>query len=309
MKNFDYGSVDGQFLKTFLVLLEEGSTTRAAERLEVTQSAVSHSLGRLRRFFGDPLFVRSGQQFAPRERALSLKAPVQSVLDGIIGLTHDRPFDPQSGEMAFVIAANDMQRDLIFPELTRALEEEGVRATFEFIPSGHPTVAMMRDDRCDLALTPFPPDASDIVQKQVLVGQMMCFFDSEMRDPPSDWDTYCQADHVTVRFPDGGTSRRALTGVDTSAVLPARISVSNFNAIPEFVKGTRRLATELDLMKLCSLSALDMGPLPLPSNPVGVYASWHRRNDSEPAHVWMRGRVEDIAGRIRRSTARQDLST
>lgn len=295
MKNFDYRSVDGQLLNVFLILLEESSVTKAAERLNVTQSSVSHSLARLRVFFSDPLFVRSGQMFLATERALSLKNPVQAVLDGMKELTHERPFDPSDEELFFIIAANDMQRDLIFPQLIRDLDHEGISVAFEFIPSGHPTVSLMRDARCHLALTPFPPDASDIMQKKLFEASMMCFFDSDFREPPSTREEYLEAEHVTVRFPDGGTSRRALTGVDLTGMSDARISVPNFNAILPFVKGTRRIATEMDLMKLNALKGLDMAPMPMSADQVSIFLTWHRRSTRDPSHVWLRRRIEKLS--------------
>jgi DNA-binding transcriptional LysR family regulator len=117
MKKIDIRSVDGQLLSTFLLVLEESSVTRAAERLGVTQSSVSHSLGRLRSVFDDPLFVRSGQSLLPTERAISLREPVHAVLDGLEGLTHQRNFDPFNDDLFFIVAANDTQRELIFPTL------------------------------------------------------------------------------------------------------------------------------------------------------------------------------------------------
>ena len=299
MKHINYRAMDGQLLNTFLVVLEECSVTKAAERLGVTQSSVSHSLVRLRTFFGDPLFVRSGQLFLPTERAMALKEPVQSVLDGIEGLTHDRPFDPASEDLFFIVAANDIQRDAIFPQLIRELEAEDIPVAFEFIPSGHPTVGMMRDARCHLALTPFPPDASDVVQKPVFEGHIMCFYDGDVRDAPESWEEYCQADHIAVRFPDGGTSQRALSGIDKSKIRNARISVPNFSSIPPFLKGTKRLATELDLIKRSVLRDFAMAPLPKRSDPLKIYLSWHRRSDSEPSHVWLRRRIERIAQQVR----------
>ena len=76
MKDFDFEKLDGQLLKTFLLILEENSVSVAAERLDVNQSTVSHSLNKLRRILGEPLFVRSGQGRTPTETALALKAPV-----------------------------------------------------------------------------------------------------------------------------------------------------------------------------------------------------------------------------------------
>ena len=123
----------------------------------------------------------------------------------------------------------------------------------------------------------------------------MCFFDGEKRNAPSTWREYCEADHVTVRFPDGGSSQRALTGIDTSSIQRARVSVPNFSAIPSFVKGTRAIATEMNFMKLCCLKELDMAPLPADSNPVQVFMTWHRRSNQEPANVWLREKIEKIS--------------
>lgn len=298
MKKIDYRAVDGQLLTTFLYVLEECSVTKAAHRLDVTQSTVSHALARLRDFFDDPLFVRSGNTLVPTERAVALKDPVLEALDHLQGLTHQRSFDPYNEDLFFIVAANDMQRDLIFPRLIRELDEQNIPVSFELIPSGHPTTTMMRDARCHLALTPFPPDASDIIQKTVFEGSMMCFYDAEMREAPQTWEEYCGAEHITVRFPDGGTSQRALTGVDKSKIRRARVSVPNFAAIQEFVRGTKLIATEMDLMKLSSLKGLEMASLPFVSDPLKVFLSWHRRTDTEPSHIWLRGHVERIASEI-----------
>ena len=295
MKKFDYSVIDGRLLETFLVVLRECSVSAAARQLEVSQSTVSHSLARLREFFADPLFVRSGQRLAATELAISLELPVQAALDGIRALQNHRQFNAEHESMQFVIAANDIQRDLIFPQLLREIYNEALDVSFEFIPSGHPTHSMLRDDRCQLALTPFPPDGSDIVQKRILSGQMMCFFDPSIRSAPSDWKDYCESDHVTVRFPDGGTSRRALSGVNVEEIRPARIAVPNFNALPPFIRGTNLIATEIELMNLLALEGLAMSPLPVASDPVFIYLVWHRRSTSDPGHLWLRKRIERIA--------------
>ncbi len=295
MNEIDFTSIDGKLLRTFLVVLQEGSATGAAVRLGVTQSTVSHSLGRLRSLFKDPLFIRSGHRLVPTDVALTLRRPVQSVLDGMRELTHRRDFDPSQEVMRFVVAANDIQRDLIFPRLVREVLSEGLQVNLEFIPSGHPTTEMMRNDRCDLALTPFPPEASDIIQKPILTARMMCFFDGAMRGPPGTWDEYCTANHLAVQFPDGGSSLRALRGVDKSGIRKAMISVPNFGAIPAFLKGTDLISTELEFMMLGASSDLMMAPLPVDTEPVTIYMAWHQRSTNDPAHIWLRQSVQGIA--------------
>lgn len=115
MSKIDYSTLDGRALRTFLTVLEEESVSKAAEQLGVTQSAVSHTLDKLRVAFGDPLFVRSGRGIHPTERASALREPVQSVLDDLKALADERQFNPKHEPMEYTIAANDLARVLLFP--------------------------------------------------------------------------------------------------------------------------------------------------------------------------------------------------
>lgn len=153
------------------------SISNAAVRLGVTQSAVSHLLDKLRLTLGDPLFVRAGRGIAPTDRAIALREPVQTVLDGLKALTDERLFDPAIGQLEYTIAANDFQRDLIFPGLVRTLATEGVDAFFRFIPAGIPATELLRHARCQLIVTPFPPEGPDIYQSRLFDDQVVCFFD------------------------------------------------------------------------------------------------------------------------------------
>ncbi|MGV6849221.1 MAG: LysR family transcriptional regulator [Marinibacterium sp.] len=298
MKKIDFTDLDGKVLRTFLTILEENSVSKAADRLGVTQSAISHTLAKLRQVLGDPLFVRSGQGLTPTERALALKDPVQQVLDGMRALTEDRPFDPQAEEIAVQIATNDMPRELIFPDLMRAARADGVRLRLGFMASGVPDPELLRSDRCQLMLTPLPPDGPDIFQKLLMTSPLMVFYDAERRDPPADWADYCAAEHVEVRFPDGRNARAVMRGVDQSQIRPPTVTLPHFNAIPAFVKGSDLISTDTALMKQGPLAALDCAPLPFDCDPVSIYMVWHQRFANDPAHRWLRGRIAAIAATL-----------
>jgi len=298
MREIDFYQLDGQILRTFLVILEESSVSRAAERLEVTQSAVSHTLAKLRIIFGDPLFVRSGQGLTPTETALSLRAPARDVLNRLKSLTDQRQFDPKSEAMHFVVAANDMQRDLIFPEIVRDTGGEQIGLSLELIPSGVPSVALLRDARCDLILTPLPPDAPDLIQQKLFSGMMMCFFDRDQTEPPQSVQAYLDADHVTVHFALGGASDEVLIAPQLPHIPKPKITVSNFAGIPSFIRGTKMVSTQLEFMRLSTLRELSVSPLPFDTEPVGIFMVWHERSNNDPAHKWLRERVRQIAGKI-----------
>ncbi|MBG6203659.1 DNA-binding transcriptional LysR family regulator [Labrenzia sp. EL_13] len=291
MSKIDFHNLDGQILRTFLAILEESSVSRAAERLEVTQSAVSHTLSKLRLILGDPLFVRSGQGLTPTETALSLKGPVRQVLDSLKSLTEQRPFDPRSEDMRFVVAANDMQRDLLFPQLVRDALRDGVNLSLEFKPSGVPSVSLLRDARCDLLLTPIPPDAPDMIQFKLFSGEMMCFFDGSCTRPPTSVEDYLAARHVTVQFVLGGGSNDVLRAPDLPYIPKPTVTVSNFSGITPFVRGTSMLATELEFMHRTSLRNLEMAPLPFVTESLNIFMVWHERSTNDPAHRWLREAV------------------
>ena len=121
--------------------------------------------------------MRADRGIAPTNRAIALREPVQAVLDGLKALTDERLFDPAIGQLEYTIAANDFQRDLIFPGLVRTLATEGVDAFFRFIPAGIPATELLRHARCQLIVTPFPPEGPDIYQSRLFDDQVVCFFD------------------------------------------------------------------------------------------------------------------------------------
>jgi DNA-binding transcriptional LysR family regulator len=294
MKDFDFERLDGQLLRTFLMILEESSVSLAAERLGVTQSTVSHALNKLRTILGDPLFVRSGQGLAATETAISLKAPVLEVLDRLQALTNLRPFDPRSEKMNFIIAANDMQRDLIFPRLLHDAWAESIDLTMELRPSGVPSVGLLRDARCDLILTPLPPDAPDLMQRKLFSGNMKVFYDPARRSPPATLDEYLNADHVTVHFALGGSAEEVIETSEFSSFPKAKVSVSNFAGIPPFLLGTDLITTQFEFMQQTSLSPLAMADLPFGTEPISIYMVWHQRSTNDPAHRWLRDQIQNV---------------
>lgn len=298
MSKIDFTDLDGKVLRAFLTILEESSVSKAADRLGITQSAVSHTLAKLRIILGDPLFVRSGQGLMPTERALALQEPMQKVLDGMRSLTDERPFDPMSEEMRFAIATNDMPRELICPELLHQARSNGVRLRLDFVPSGVPDPAILRNDRCQLMLTPLPPDGPDIFQKSLVTSPLMVFYDSSFRAPPDSWESYCNAEHVEVQFADGRNARAVMRGVDQTQLRAPTVTLPHFNAIPAFVRGSNLISTDTELMLRGPLAGLNCAPLPFDCAPVTIYMVWHERSNGDPAHRWLRNQIEAIASSL-----------
>ena len=298
MSKFDYLGLDGNALKTFLVVLEETSVSRAADALGVSQSAVSHTLDKLRRIFGDPLFVRDGRGIESTPRARALKPSVETVLDELKALTDGREFDPQVEQMEFTIACNDFPLQLIFPTLLNQMSAEGIDLRIRFVPAGIPNVSILRASRFRMLITPTPPDDPELERVILVQSKMEVFYDSDIREPPRTRKQYAASNRVEVRFSDTESSIMASPSINVSEISRPVVSVPNFGSLTTMIKGSDRITTQLGAMKLGLLKELDSVPLPFKTETLNLYLMWHRRENTDPAHQWLRQKIIDTVDSV-----------
>ena len=116
--------LDLNLLTLFDVLMQERNVTRAAERLHLSQSTVSHALGRLRQALDDPLFVMSRREMMPTERAKALAGPVRQALAMLEqGLRQAKGFDPASARRVFRMALPGSVEHGLVPAMVERLHE------------------------------------------------------------------------------------------------------------------------------------------------------------------------------------------
>jgi DNA-binding transcriptional LysR family regulator len=107
MNKVNIRNVDLNLLVVFAALASEKNVSRAANKLHLTQSAVSHALTRLRDTFGDPLFVRNTRGITPTPRALELQIPIEEVLEKAEGLLNPAKFDPKTIQATYQLTTTD----------------------------------------------------------------------------------------------------------------------------------------------------------------------------------------------------------
>ena len=306
MNEIDRLSLDGSMLRLFLTVLDEGSVTAAAGRLDMTQSAVSHALQRLSRLVGEPLFVKSGRGIAPTAHALSLRDPARNLLAGLQQFGARGAFDPAVASLDLTIAANDLQRDLLLPGLFRAVEGQARQVHMRVIPSDVPSADMLRQGRCDLLISPYAPEGTDIVQRPLLRDRYVVFFDPDARPAPQSREDYLEARHVSVVYPNGESldfdRRLHADGIQRDMA----VTVPSFSGVPAFLRGTTMLATLPNLLRAnlmrdfastaAPLEVLDAGR----SGALTMMMVWHRRFGSDPLHVWLRRLLGGVVADMRK---------
>lgn len=291
MSKIDYSDLDGKALRAFLVVFEEGSVSKAATRLGVSQSAVSHTLEKLRSILNDALFERSGRGIQPTDKARSLEPEIRLLLDHMKSLTYREDFDPTTESMRFSIATNDFPLQLIFPPLLTKLAAEDIYPELNFIPSGVPDAGSLRTSRYQMLITPAPPKGNDMNGVRLLKSKMVCFYDSAMRKPPRSWKQFVACKYIEVRFSDTESSMMVLPAIDRSSLNPPTITVPNFSSLAYFIKSSELITVQIEVMRLGLLKGLEVAPLPLKTDPLGLFLVWHNRYEKDPAHKWFRQQI------------------
>jgi DNA-binding transcriptional LysR family regulator len=309
MSTIDVFDIDGHLLRLLVTVHEEGSITRAAERLAVTQSAVSHQLERLRTIVGDELFVRAGRGIAPTARAEVLAARARVLLDELQGFVLAGAFDPARAEALVTIAANELQRDLLLPPLLARLRAAAPGLSLRIVPSGVPGAEMLREGGCDFVITPRPPDAPDVLQRRLFEDRYVVFHDASVAPAPSDLAAYQAAEHVTVVHE---RDRR----LDIDQLLAARgvlrrfvVTVPNFGGVAPFLLGSPRIATLPSGLSAHLLRGLSVAPAPVDCPPMPMLLLWHRRHQQDPLRAWLRGQLLAVAGAAQASCLSRSCST
>ncbi len=301
MNDIDGTTVDGQLLRVFLAVLEEGSVTRAAVRMGLTQSAVSHALQRLARISGQPLFVKSGRGIVATSAAVRLGPRARELLQAMREFSSRTTFDLAKTHFDLTIAANDLQRDVLLPSLYQRIAQKALDVRMRVIPSEVPSTDLLRRDRCDLLMTPLPPDASDIVQRRLFEDEYVCFYDAAVRKPPRTEADFFAARHATVIYPDGDRLQFDKDFERTGAARRFAVAAPSFAGVSAFIRGSDLLATMPSRLRHSVMRGFAHCRLPVnPSRkkalrPLVMYLAWHRSRHDDPALAWVRAQVLEIA--------------
>jgi DNA-binding transcriptional LysR family regulator len=297
----ELAGVNLNLLVTLDALLAEGSVTRAASRLGVTQSAVSHSLAQLREMMGDPLFVRGRGGLAPTPLAERLAVPLRRGLGELRrALADDAGFDPRTARRRFVLACGDAFAVMLLPGALEVLQREAPGVDLEVLPFDTRAYALqLETGAADVAVAVSFADAPGLRQRKLFDEDFACL---ARRDHPRlgevlDLDTFCALSHALISPSGEGQSfvDAALARIGRQRRVALRVRY--FLAAPLLVAGSdlvltlpRRIARVF-----ADAHGLRLHEPPLPLAPFPVHLAWHERYDADPGLRWLRDLLLRVA--------------
>ena len=293
---------DRRSLEVLAALLRERSVTRAAQRLDMTQSAVSHTLARLRRLFNDPLFVPTGHGMLPTSRALELSAPLARVLGLLDGLSQtQQAFEPATFVGSFTIATSDYIAFLLLPDLIRQLTVLAPRLTLRIQPlvPAQDTTRLMNDE-LDLIIWNERQRPSGLCLRQLFTDRLLAV--ARVGHPHIEGSLTMQqfrtARHLCVSH-QHGTLHEEIESIYAEGCKVA-LKVPHFLMAYHLVAQTDLLSmiAQRTAQRLNGSLPLQLLELPLKVPAYDVSMLWHPRREEEAAHHWLRNEIAAVAAAL-----------
>lgn len=294
MNEIDLHRIDLNLLVVFEALMETRSVTATAERIGRTQSAVSHSLARLREQLGDPLLIRVGGKMQPSPFAETIIEDITPILRSIRRVIAPKSlFEPATSNRVFRIAMPTLTR--VIAEVSKRVEEEAPNVRIEWLPAHKDVYAAVSEGLIDLAHLGGEPRLPDGLDGQTMEPFSWVTFARADHPACADWgiDAWRRYPHVMVNvtrstenpFPvtvqGDASTPRVSTMIGDSAGVASLLEKSNFLAtFPAIL-----LAWDMENFRLCALRP------PVDLAPVLVRFFWSSRLGNDAGGIWIRSIV------------------
>ncbi|KAA9001264.1 LysR family transcriptional regulator [Affinibrenneria salicis] len=294
----DVRTLDLNLLKTLDALLDERSVTRAAQRLALTQPAVSGMLTRLRNDFNDPLFVRTKQGIVPTLRALELACPIKQILSDADALLRPQAFDPASAALTLTIASSDYALQAVVIPFIAALRRQApaIRVSLQ---SAKDAQLQARFERGEIDIALISPDSTPpgLHARHLFYEDYVCLLRADHPDAAGDrlsMARFCALDHVLVSYSGGkfnGVTDEMLARQGRERRVA--MSVTSFAALPEILSASDLIAVVPQRLARAYGDGLKILAPPFAIRGFTQSVVWHERTERDPARRWLRALLID----------------
>jgi DNA-binding transcriptional LysR family regulator len=300
MNNIHNVELDLNLLPIFDALIRVRNVSRAAHELNMSQSAVSHALKRLRAFFGDPLFLKTGSGMQPTPRALELLAPVLNVMGTVRGeLLVREGFDAAVARRTFSLCLTDMGELIFLPRLIARLRQAAPGCTLRTLQVPmHRIQDVLESGEADLALGSLHSVPDGLFQQQLFTRSFITIVNRRNRKIA---DTMTQRqffdlEHIVVSL--SGRLEDCYDSVIDQVAGPRRIYLTtpHFLTVPMIIEENPELIATVPrelATKFASYKSIKMVETPVSVPAFAIRQHWHPRFQHDAASIWLRRLVKE----------------
>lgn len=309
MRDIHGRQLDLNLIVAFDALVREGSVTRAADQLGITQSAMSHALRRLRDFFDDPLFVKSGDGMRPTPKAEQLSEAVLGVMATVRSeLLAQAGFDAAKAQRTFSLCMTDIGELVFLPPIIEQLRRLAPHCRLRTLQLPLEQVAQaLESGEADLALGSLHTVHPGLFQQELFTDTFVTLASTSNAaiGDSIDLAQFCRLQHVVVTLSGkSGPYDRALE--DYGIKRDVFLTTSHFLVVPVLIEQHPDLIATVpsDLGRvLARHPGVKVLKPPVEIPPFALRQHWHPRYHHDEANVWLRRLIKATFDRYRRTTA------
>lgn len=299
----DIRKIDLNLLPVLDALLRYRSVTLAARQLDMSQSALSSSLGRLRELLGDALFVRTGRGLLPTPRATQLAEPIAFILEQLRErVLSTQGFDPKKSQRVFTVCHSDVGSYVLWPRIVPAVAQLAPHVRLQLklmtqqqIPAALETAAV------DLAIGAYPDLPSSLFQRRLFERKYVGIVrkDHPIAGKRLTLCLFAKTPQLVVRLASGVQELVDRTLQEHRLERAHTIEMPSYLMLPPLLEAGDYLAVIPGQLadafaRHGQFKSLKL-PMELPASLIKLH--WHRRFHEDPGNVWLRGVICDLFGK------------
>ncbi|CAN5487712.1 LysR family transcriptional regulator [soil metagenome] len=310
IRGMDIRKIDLNLMLVFDALMHEGNLTRAGFRLGLSQPAMSHALGKLRKLSGDELFVRVPTGMEPTPFAQRIAATVHEGLEMLqTAITGEQAFDAATCDRTFQILMSDIGEMVYLPRMLAHFASVAPRANIRVIqlPREDYQEAFLSGE-VDLAIGFLPALKAGFYQQRLFDDSYICLLRADHPRVGSTMtiEQFSAESHVMIE-PAGSRYSSVARQTSTTTLIErfladrglsrrVALRVPHFTVVPEIVRSTDLIATLPGTVKnhLRPIPNIKMVPLPIDVPRFEVKQFWHQLKNNDIANRWLRGVVAEL---------------
>jgi DNA-binding transcriptional LysR family regulator len=299
MKRRNMTNIDLRLLTIVNELNKTRSVSQAAENLELSQSAVSMSLARLRKHFKDPLFVRTPDGMEPTPQMSELIELLEKA-EGLLetALVHRVAFHPSTSDRSFRLGATDIMRVTMLPALMKRLHAAARGVGIELQDISDETPRHLHAGRLDLAVGYLPSTGSGFCQQTLFSDRFVCAVRANHSriEHTLTLDQFESEPHVVLTMPGSGIEVVEKVLEANRLRRKVRLRLPGCFGISSMITGADCLAIVPEQLGrlIASAGRIKLVPLPFALPPYYVMQHWHERYTNDPASKWLRSVIAEL---------------
>jgi DNA-binding transcriptional LysR family regulator len=295
------GEINLKLLRSLDAILETRNLTHAAERLGLTQSALSRQLAQLRACLGDPILIREGRHYVLSDRAVAVRDALKAAIDGVESLFEIPHFDASTCTRRFVLSGSDYIAEHMLPEMMQIFQRLAPKLRIEFLLWRPDNYRALSEEGVDLVPTIANAVPDNLHGRSMGQDRPVCLMRAEHPLAGKTMTTRHLTTWPHIRISAGGDKDSLVDRYLADRGLEREVRLS----VPFFAPALRLVLQSDLLLILPEHIAINWSrscsvvwkPLPFKQLVHQYWLLWHARSHSDPAHQWFRNQVHSVMHR------------